>query len=447
MPASLTNEIVPETRHERRQIEEALLCALTMDGGGRAGGSARGCSKISFVEPLHLDEPNAPLNRDPTFEALLKWHAVRPAEKHAALLEMLPLVRWDFILGERRAELLAGRHLAGMRAAADALAPVGGAGWRGLSAEEDAGSAPRFTGCSATESGVEGAGGAYRSLGCEAEVRAGSPSRTTAAAQSAAAAAELDTPSWAEVLAGVKQYLAPQPPAQQDEAAERQVCRPRQNTWGTLVGRNPEPPSQPQLTQEMQLTWLESTKEYVIMQRLESRIEYVIGRSRKSTIRIGHNAPMPYISSHHFRVYNEIVHADSSSGGSSGGDGGGGGGTASLQGSCPSSQDVSQSASQGAPGGGPRLEAWLEDLSQNGTFVNGKLVGRDAKRKLQDGDRIELVFPQESQPGSPNNVNHFPTFTYQAPSPWGDLSLASGVQRTNAAPSPGGAASQSSSQE
>ena len=72
MPASLTNEIVPETRHERRQIEEALLCALMMDGGGRAGGSARGCSKISFVEPLHLDEPNAPLNRDPTFEALLK---------------------------------------------------------------------------------------------------------------------------------------------------------------------------------------------------------------------------------------------------------------------------------------------------------------------------------------------------------------------------------------
>ena len=72
MPASLTNEIVPETRHERRQIEEALLCALTMDGGGRAGGSARGCSKISFVEPLYLDEPNAPLNRDPTFEALLK---------------------------------------------------------------------------------------------------------------------------------------------------------------------------------------------------------------------------------------------------------------------------------------------------------------------------------------------------------------------------------------
>ena len=70
--ASMTNEIAPETPHERRQIEEALLCALTMDGGGRAGGSARGCSKISFVEPLYLDEPNAPLNRDPTFEALLK---------------------------------------------------------------------------------------------------------------------------------------------------------------------------------------------------------------------------------------------------------------------------------------------------------------------------------------------------------------------------------------
>ena len=99
----------PETPHERRQVEEALLCALAMDGGGRA----RGCSKTSYgrppeqplhplstprpltpltpsrrlipasspthpptagryLEPLHLDEPNAPLNRDPTFEALLR---------------------------------------------------------------------------------------------------------------------------------------------------------------------------------------------------------------------------------------------------------------------------------------------------------------------------------------------------------------------------------------
>ena len=93
----------------------------------------------------------------------------------------------------------------------------------------------------------------------------------------------------------------------------------------------------------------------------------------------------------------------------------------------------------------PRLEAWLEDLSQNGTFVNGTLVGRDNKTKLKDGDRIELVFPQESSDRSSNNVNHFPTFTYQARSPPDDLSLVGGAQCADAAPSPDSAASQSSS--
>ena len=52
---------------------------------------------------------------------------------------------------------------------------------------------------------------------------------------------------------------------------------------------------------------------------------------------------------------------------------------------------------------------------QNGTFINGELVGRDEKQKLKDGDRIELVFPRNSSEHPTSNVNHFPTFTYHAP--------------------------------
>ena len=36
-------------------------------------------------------------------------------------------------------------------------------------------------------------------------------------------------------------------------------------------------------------------------------------------------------------------------------------------------------------------------------------------RKLEDGDRIELVFPRDSSEHPTSNVNHFPTFTYHAP--------------------------------
>ena len=421
------------------------------------------------------------------FEALLKWYAVRPAEKHAALLEMLPLVRWAFVLDERPGVLAPAlvedtdarrkKLLAGVRAAvADAYRTGGEAGASGMRktisskiepaaepAAEPAVERPASSSsgnvlqqpvvsCSAAEEEEaeeeeeeeeeeEGDMCAfdmhlrkkrktvapaprceaevdqepvYRSLSCEAEVHAGSPSCAATAAESAAA----------ELEASVEQCLAQQLPAQQGKAVEQcAACRPRHYTWGTLVGRNPEPPSSQPFTPGTQ-TW-----------RLESRQEYVIGRSRKSTIRIGHDAPMPYISSHHFRVYNKIEWAADSC-------------PSSQDSSQSASQDASQDASQGAPGGAPRLEAWLQDLSQNGTFINGTLVGRDEKRKLKDGDRIELVFPQESSDRSSNNVNnHFPTFTYQAPSPLGDLPLAGGAQCADAAPSPDGAASQSSSQE
>ena len=372
------------------------------------------------------------------FEALLKWYAVRPAEKHAALLEMLPLVRWAFVFDERPGDLAPApveetqarrkKLLAGFRdAVAGAYRTGEEAGASGSRKTISSKSKPKAEPAAESAAGPSSSANVprqsvlsrsvaeeeeaeeeetqcasemrkkqkvvapaprgkvevdqepvYRSLGCEAEVHAGSP-RSCAATAAESAAAELE--------ASVEQCLAQQLPAQKGKAA----CRPRHYTWGTLVGRNPEPPSSQPFTPDVQ-TW-----------RLESRQEYVVGRSRKSTIRIGHDAPMPYISSHHFRVYNQIEWA---------------------AGPIPSTQDSSQSvteqsasqdASQGAPGGAPRLEAWLEDLSQNGTFINGELVGRDEKQKLKDGDRIELVFPRNSSEHPTSNVNHFPTFTYHAP--------------------------------
>jgi len=350
------------------------------------------------------------------FEALLKWYAVRPAEKHAALLEMLPLVRWAFVLDERPGvlepalvedtEARRKKLLAGLRTAvADAYRTRGEASAPGVRKTISSKSKPAAE--LVAEPAVE-----RSAFFSSANVQ---PQSFVSCSPADAVASAAES-ALAELEASVEQCLAQQLPVQQGKAVEQSAaCRPRHYTWGTLVGHNPDPPSSQPFTPDVQ-TW-----------RLEGRQECVIGRSRKSTIRIGHDAPMPYISSHHFRVYNEIEWA---------------------AGSCPSSQDSSQSASQDemqdASGGAPRLEAWLEDLSQNGTFVNGTLVGRNEKRKLKDGDRIELVFPQGS---SSNDVNHFPTFTYQAPSPPGDLSLAGGVQCADAAPSPDGAASQSSSQE
>ena len=94
----------------------------------------------------------------------------------------------------------------------------------------------------------------------------------------------------------------------------------------------------------------------------------MVGRSRKSDIRVGQNTPMPYISSQHFRIYHVINWPEQAAGGSS------------------------------APPPAPVLEPWLEDLSQNGTFVNSQPVGRYNTTALKDGDRIELVFASPRAP-------------------------------------------------
>ena len=76
---------------------------------------------------------------------------------------------------------------------------------------------------------------------------------------------------------------------------------------------------------------------------------------------------------------------------------------------------IGDASADGGNAAGPRLQAWLEDLSQNGTFINGTLVGRNKQQALQHGDRIEMVFPSGRNPPQANNA--FPIFTYYVTRP------------------------------
>jgi len=143
---------------------------------------------------------------------------------------------------------------------------------------------------------------------------------------------------------------------------------PRAYTWGTLRMTGGQAPQPARKTA-----------------RLASNREHVVGRSRKSDVRIGQNAPMPYISGQHFRLFHKAAY--------------------------PNTDDFGRLLSGAVDA---RLEPWIEDLSQNGTFVNGVLVGKGQKRKLSHKDRIELVFPLDQQPLQ--NYT-FPTFTFFRPGP------------------------------
>lgn len=87
----------------------------------------------------------------------------------------------------------------------------------------------------------------------------------------------------------------------------------------------------------------------------------IVGRTRTADIRIGHNWPMPYISSRHMRLYHWIVWPRP-----------------------PATPHLAPRERQ------PVCEAWLHDLSQNGTFVNRKLVGVGKHQRLHDGDLVEV---------------------------------------------------------
>uniref|UniRef100_A0A7S0J2H3 FHA domain-containing protein n=1 Tax=Calcidiscus leptoporus TaxID=127549 RepID=A0A7S0J2H3_9EUKA len=156
--------------------------------------------------------------------------------------------------------------------------------------------------------------------------------------------------------------------------------RTRHTRWGKLVGHSPHDGStSPRVLDEHELI---CTK------------DYMVGRSRKTDIRVGQNAPMPYISSQHFRIYHDIRWPE---------------------------QPLLCNAARVSNAPQPELEPWLEDLSQNGTFVNDELIGRNNKRRLQDGDRIELVFARgANRPQVPAPPSTFPYYTFCAASATGE---------------------------
>ena len=43
-------------------------------------------------------------------------------------------------------------------------------------------------------------------------------------------------------------------------------------------------------------------------------------------------------------------------------------------------------------------DVYLYDLSCNGTYVNGKLVGKDSRQLLKGGDTVTLLDPAKPQP-------------------------------------------------
>ncbi|KAL1504351.1 hypothetical protein AB1Y20_010757 [Prymnesium parvum] len=108
-----------------------------------------------------------------------------------------------------------------------------------------------------------------------------------------------------------------------------------------------------------------------------------MGRSRRSDIRIGHHAPMPFVSSHHLRLYPWIVWHDQS-------------------------HKVS-------------FEPWIEDVSQNGTYINNTLLGRGNSVRLADGDRIDAVSNRSRGYLLPDPlIEPIPSFTFRSCSETGE---------------------------
>ena len=166
--------------------------------------------------------------------------------------------------------------------------------------------------------------------------------------------------------------------ASSDEpAAAASSIIPRRFFWGQLVSRPPPKQVLP--------AGAPVGGEGEVVYDLRSTKEYMVGRSRKSDIRVGHLAQMPYISSQHFRLFHGIRWPEVLSGNQQ--------------------LDEDQRA--------PVLEAWIEDLSQNGTFVNGVQLGKNKSQVLHPGDRIEMVFPESTSRAQTQQVDRFPIFTYQ----------------------------------
>lgn len=328
------------------------------------------------------------------FEAITSWyHRCPTLEKHTALPQLLNLVRWPLIQSERRADVVAltTARLRPPRAATSGLVSDDGcpppqqqrsplAASKKASPKPPPRAVPEFGDSENDEEMLEtvddsngddehddDSGCEQPSVEKERSMLAPSPYDDS---EAEAEATLLLQSLWPE--------STPRTPASADEpstSAEASRRVHRQYFWGQLISRNP-----PQAAAPPAAATAESEQIY----QLQSTKEYMVGRSRKSDIRVGHQAPMPYISSQHFRIFHAIKWPEL------------------VSGNMPLA-DGEQRA--------PVLEAWIEDLSQNGTFINGTQIGKNKSQVLRAGDRIEMVFPLGRQ--MPQQTSGFPIFTFQ----------------------------------
>tara|TARA_B100001741_G_C16488092_1_gene568304 strand:+ start:213 stop:1085 length:873 start_codon:yes stop_codon:yes gene_type:complete len=136
--------------------------------------------------------------------------------------------------------------------------------------------------------------------------------------------------------------------------------------WGRLAFRR-------LLAGDPNVKWLGPDGE---LTRVVSGGLFSVGRSRGCQLQIGQNWANPYVSGTHFILFGWLVWS--------------------------------------AAGQPDAVEPWVRDMSQNGTYVNGKLVGAPNCLRIHDQDRVE-VFVEQYYAGRTDV--ELPTCVWQATAP------------------------------
>jgi len=168
----------------------------------------------------------------------------------------------------------------------------------------------------------------------------------------------------------------PRPPAALFHASP-----PRLYCWGKLLATDAPGNPTKQFPSEGQVFSLHGHK------------QFVAGRSRHTDIRFGQNNQLPYVSSRHFKLLTRMTYPERSASPSAG-----------------HTEDLRIDPKDSPHGSNARLTVFLTDTSQNGTLVNGELVGKDTEVRLSYGDKIQVVFTHETLSTS------LPSFTFHPPS-------------------------------
>lgn len=162
---------------------------------------------------------------------------------------------------------------------------------------------------------------------------------------------------------------------------------PRRYCWGKLLGMNSPTNQQTQFPPEGKVWALHGHK------------KFVAGRSRTCAVRFGNNLNGDlFTSSKHFNLSTRMTYPEH-------------GGAAAGH-----VEDLRIESRDSPHASNARLTVFLQDTSQNGTFVNGTLVGKDNEVRLNFGDKIQVVFANDHNQNSPPHFFFHPP-SYVQPTP------------------------------